>query len=99
MSPYYPLADGLVEYSSKQIVCILTKLISAHYKDWDVMLPSTLWAYRTMYKVDSIHVGIRDGSYHTNGLDCTWLLLKESLAYILDMFSTLEEDIRIIESS
>jgi hypothetical protein len=34
---------------------ILTKLVNANQNDWDVMLPITLWAYRTAYKVSTQH--------------------------------------------
>ena len=50
-SPYYPQANGLAESTNKQIMQILTKLVSNHPQDWDAVLPSALWAYRTGFKV------------------------------------------------
>jgi hypothetical protein len=34
---------------------ILTKLVNVNRNDWDVMLSTTLWAYRTAYKVSTQH--------------------------------------------
>lgn len=51
LSPYYPQANGLVESTNKQIMRTLMKLVSNHPRDWDAVLPSALWAYRTTFKV------------------------------------------------
>jgi hypothetical protein len=34
---------------------ILSKLVNANRNDWDVMLPTALWAYQTTYKVCTQH--------------------------------------------
>jgi hypothetical protein len=33
----------------------MIKLVNINQNDWDVMLPTTLWAYRTTYKVSTQH--------------------------------------------
>jgi hypothetical protein len=45
---YYPQGNGQAESTNKTLGKILAKLINAN---WDVMLFTTLWAYRTTYKV------------------------------------------------
>jgi hypothetical protein len=32
---------------------ILTKLVNVNQNDWDVMLPTALWAYQTAYNVST----------------------------------------------
>lgn len=47
--PYHPQANGQVESSNKVIEGILTKIVRSHHKDWAIILPKVLWAYRTTW--------------------------------------------------
>ena len=48
---YYPYANGQAESTNKILVAILTKTVSATCTKWELKLTTTLWAYRTSYKV------------------------------------------------
>ena len=52
-SVYYPQANGQAESSNKILMKILRRTVSANKKDWDKKLNSTLWAFRTAYKVNT----------------------------------------------
>jgi hypothetical protein len=52
---YYIQGNGQVDSTNKTLKQILTKLVNANRNDWDVMLPTALWAYRTAYKVSTQH--------------------------------------------
>lgn len=54
-SQYYPQSNVLAESTNKQIMQILTKFGSNHLRDWDVVLPTALWAYRIAFKVATTH--------------------------------------------
>ena len=48
---YYPQANGQVESTNKILQNILKKIVAQHRQDWEMMLHSTLWAFRTTYKL------------------------------------------------
>ncbi|MCO5593329.1 hypothetical protein L7F22_047339 [Adiantum nelumboides] len=50
-TPYYPWYNGPTESSNKTIKTILTKIFQNEPQNWDEQLQTTLWAYRTAYKV------------------------------------------------
>ena len=53
-SVYYPQANGQkAESSNKILMKILRRTVSENKKDWDKNLNSTLWAFRTAYKVST----------------------------------------------
>jgi hypothetical protein len=52
---YYPLGNGQLESTNKILKQILTKLVNVNGNDWDIMLPTTLWAYQTTYKISTQH--------------------------------------------
>ncbi|MCO5548493.1 hypothetical protein L7F22_001953 [Adiantum nelumboides] len=50
-TPYYPRCNGQAESSNKTIKTILTKIMQNEPHNWDEQLQTTLWAYKTVYKV------------------------------------------------
>lgn len=46
-TPYHPQTNGMVESINGVIVKSLKKMAFEHKNDWDVLLPSVLYAYRT----------------------------------------------------
>ncbi|MCO5597162.1 hypothetical protein L7F22_051238 [Adiantum nelumboides] len=49
-NPYYPQCNGLNERFNGELVQILSKVREHQGKNWDLELPSVLWAYRTAVK-------------------------------------------------
>jgi hypothetical protein len=49
-SPYYPQANGQVEVMNKSLKTILHWTIDSTKSNWNLMLYSTVWAYRTSVK-------------------------------------------------
>ncbi len=41
--------------TNKVLECILKKIINSNYTNWDVKLPTTLWAYQNFYKTSTKH--------------------------------------------
>ncbi|MCO5565066.1 hypothetical protein L7F22_018737 [Adiantum nelumboides] len=49
-TPYYPQCNDLNERFNGELVQILSKVTEHQGKNWDLELPSALWAYRTLVK-------------------------------------------------
>ncbi|MCO5579123.1 hypothetical protein L7F22_032975 [Adiantum nelumboides] len=49
-TPYYPQCNGLNERFNGEVVQIHSKVTEHQGKNWDLELPSALWAYRTSVK-------------------------------------------------
>ena len=49
-TPYYPQCNGLNERFNGELVQILSKVTEHHGKNWDLEIPSALWAYKTSVK-------------------------------------------------
>ena len=45
-SPYHPQTDGLVECFNKTLKSLLRKFVKKEGRDWDMLLPYLLFAYR-----------------------------------------------------
>ena len=52
-TPYYPQCNGLNERFNGELIQILTKVTKHQGKNWDLELPSALWAYRTSVKTST----------------------------------------------
>lgn len=52
-TPYYPQCNGLNERFNGEFVQILSKVTEHQGKNWDLELPSALWAYRTSVKTST----------------------------------------------
>ena len=44
---YNPIVDGQAEKAIGILTNTLSKLVETNPKDWDLMIPYALWAYRT----------------------------------------------------
>ena len=49
-APYHPQANGQAESTNKTLCTALTKIVSDNRTDWELKLPSVIWAYCTAYK-------------------------------------------------
>ena len=46
-TPFYAQENGQAEASNKVLISILEKMLENNPRDWHIILPETLWAYRT----------------------------------------------------
>jgi hypothetical protein len=52
---YYPQGNGHTKWANKIIKQILTKDISVHQNDWDVMVTMASWAHQMAYRITTQH--------------------------------------------
>ena len=46
-TPYYPQSNGQVEAINKILKHILQRMIGVHKRNWNLIMYSSLWVYRT----------------------------------------------------
>ena len=51
LAPYHPQANGQAKSTNKTLCTALTKIVSDSQMDWELKLPSVIWAYHTAYKI------------------------------------------------
>eukprot|EP00253_Pinus_taeda_P005654 PITA_05654 len=51
-TPYYPQANGQVEAINKVLKHMLQRMIGVNKRNWNLILYSTLWAYKTSLAID-----------------------------------------------
>jgi hypothetical protein len=56
---YHPQANGLTERFNGTLVRIMSKYLTGNHKNWDLMIPPALFAYRT-----AIHKTLRESPFY-----------------------------------
>ncbi|XP_026458925.1 uncharacterized protein LOC113359523 [Papaver somniferum] len=45
-TPYYPKGNGQAEATNETLICILSRIVHDHHREWHEQLSMSLWAYR-----------------------------------------------------
>lgn len=86
-TPYNPRVNDLTENGIMEK--IMNKTVFAHKVDWDIKLPSTLWAYKIAEKITTK----KTSSYLSNGLDSIIPVEFEIPTYRILELARLKEDL------